>query len=184
MSQNYTTKSGLFLQFGTDKAIPETFGEFVMFGPNRVIEGYINLPTLSTTAATPTIVSNTAFFPALPGTELFIEKVEAVAEIGAVGGTSFNFGLIQADRLTIPTNYGTSLISAEVTATVAAAGNAQTYVTGTAHAGNLIGSGAAVATAPYYLTAFATGTYTAGLIKVRVFYHATSGIVTGSNIAQ
>lgn len=184
MAQNYTTKSNLFIQFGTDKANPELFGDYVVFGPNRIIEGLIDLTTLVTTAATPTIVSNTTWFPSLPAGQLFIEKVELVAEVGAASGTSFNIGLIQADRLTIPAGYGTSLINAEVTATLATAGMAQTYLQNTTHAGSLIGSAAAAATGPYYMTAYTTGTYTTGKIRVRVFYHALTPTVTGSNITQ
>lgn len=185
MAQNYTTASKLFLQFGTDKAIPETFGDYAMFGPNRIIEGIIDLTTLVTTAATPTIVSNTLLFPALPGTQLFIEKVELVAQVGAASGTSFNIGLIQAsDRTTIPTNYGTALVNAEVTATLATAGMAQTYFQNTTHAGGLIGSSAASATGPYYLTAYTTGAYTTGKILTRIYYHATQNTTTGSNITQ
>jgi hypothetical protein len=108
---------------------------------------------------------------------LFIEKVELVAETALAGGTSFNIGLIQLDRSTIPSGYGTGFIAAEVTATFAAAGNAVTYVTGTAKAGTFIGSSAAAATGPYYLTGFNTGTYTTGVLRVRIFYHAI-GVIT------
>lgn len=184
MAQNYRTKSNLFLQFGTDKAIPELFGDYVTFGPNRMIEGLIDLTTLVTTAATPSIVSYTTFFPALPAGQLFIEKVELVAEVGLASGTSFNIGLIQTDGLTIPTNYGTAFVNAEVTATLATAGMAQTYVQNTTHAGGLIGTAAASATGPYYLTAYTTGTYTTGKIRVRISYHALSPTTTASNITQ
>lgn len=190
MAQNYTTNSKLFLQFGTDKANPELWGEYVSFGANRVIEGVIDLVGtnytggLSTTAATPTIVSNTAFFPALPAGQLYIEKIEITAEVGSASGTSWNLGLIQMDRLTIPSGYGTGLISAEVAATFATAGQAVTYTVGTAHVGSLIGSQAAVATGPYYLTCFTTGTFTTGQLRTRIFYHARSPMVTGSNITQ
>lgn len=190
MAQNYTTKSNLFLQYGTDKAFPELFGEYVMYGPNRIIEGVLDLTGsaypagMSTTGATPTMISNTAFFPALPTGQLFIEKVEIVAEVAAASGTSFNIGLIQMDRLTIPSTYGTALIAAEVTATFATAGLSVTYFQNTSKAGGLIGSQAASATGPYYLTAFTTGTYTTGQLRVRIHYHGRGPMTTISNITQ
>jgi hypothetical protein len=57
------------------------------FGPNRVIEGLFDVTgasyptlTLSTSAGTPTIISNTMIFPAMPAGQLFIEKIEVVCE--------------------------------------------------------------------------------------------------------
>lgn len=190
MAQNYTTNSKLFLQFGTDKATPELWGDYAMPGGNRIIEGTLDLTGaaypggISTTAATPTIISNTTFFPVMPSGELFIEQIEVTSEITTVGGTSWNLGLIQLDRLTIPSGYGTGLIAAEVAATFAPAGKKVTYFNGVAKAGALIGSGPTLATGPYYLTAFNTGTFSTGQLKVRVYYHYVNPVVTGSNITQ
>lgn len=174
--QAYSTNSGLYLKFGTTIATPTTFGDYAMFGPNRCIEGTILLTGLSTTAATPSIVADNTFFPALPAGQLFIEAVEIVAETAVTGGTSFNIGLIQADRSTIPSGYGTGFIAAEVIATFAAAGNRVYYTQGVAKGGTFLGSSAASATGPYYLTAFNTGAVT-GTIRVRIFYHAI-GVIT------
>lgn len=190
MAQNYTTKSNLFLQFGTDKAQPEMFGEYVSFGPNRIIEGVLDLTGsaypagMSSTAATPTIISNTTFFPSLPTGEMIIEKIEVYGEVGTASGTSWNLGLIQADRATIPSGYGTSLISGEVAATYATAGVLTTYVAATTHAGSLIASQPAVATAPYYLTAYTSGTFTTGQLRIRIFYHALEPMTAKSNITE
>lgn len=190
MAQNYTTKSNLFLQFGTDKAQPELWGEYTQFGPNRIIEGVLDLTGsaypagMSTSSTVPTIISNTAFFPSLPSGELIIEKIEAFADVASASGTSWNLGLIQSDRLTIPSGYGTGLIAAEVNATFATAGLAVTYYENTAKAGTLIASQPAVATAPYYLTAFTTGTFTTGQIRLRVFYHTLQPMTVKSNITE
>lgn len=190
MAQNYM-EMGLFEQFGTDKAWPETFGEYVMYGPNRIIEGLLDVTgasyptlTLSTTAGTPTIISNTLLFPVMPAGQLFIEKVELVCETALTSGTSFNLGLIQLDRVTIPSGYGTGLIAAEVTATFDTAGKAVTYINGTSKAGALIGTGPTLATGPYLLTAFSTGTYATGKLRTRIFYHYIQPGVIGSNISQ
>lgn len=198
MVQNFLTNSNLFLQFGTDKAYPELWGEYVMFGPNRIIEGTLDLTgagypagAVSTTAATPTIISNTEFFVGSPqssglGTKgsIFIEKIEISAEIATASGTSWNLGLIQSDRATIPSGYGTSLISGEVAATYATAGLSTTYYQNTTHAGSLIGSGPAIATGPYYLTCYTTGTFTTGQLKVRIHYHTINPVGILANITQ
>lgn len=171
MANNWYNTDGLFIQYGTDKAIPETAGDFANLGSNRVFEVLIDLTTLTSTAA---IQSNTAIF--FSGTGFYIESVDAVAETAAAGGTSFSVGLIQADRATIPSNYSTAFINAEVTAAMTPAGKKVTYVNGTTNAGGLIGSSPAAATGPYYVTALAAGTFTTGKIRVRVNYHGIGTI--------
>lgn len=170
-TQNWTNKDGLFLQFGTDKSAIDTGGDYKTYGANRQAEVLIDLTTLTSTAA---IQSNTLIFPS--GSNLFIEKVEVIAEVGAASGTTFSVGLIQMDRSTIPSNYSTALINAEVTATVATAGMAQTYFQNTTKAGGLIGSFPASATGPYFITALSSGTYTTGKVKVRIYYHGVGTI--------
>lgn len=187
----YLDNMSLYTQFGTEKAWPETAGEYQMFGPNRVIEGLLDLTgasyptlTLSTTAGTPTIISNTEIFPAMPAGQLFIEQIELVCETAAAAGTSFNLGLIQMDRATIPSGYGTGLLSGVLTAVMDTAGKKVTYINGTTGSGVLIGTGPALATAPYYLTAYSTGTYTTGKLRYRIHYHYIQPGVIGANISQ
>lgn len=174
MAQNWFNNDGLFVQYGTDKAIPETAGDYMSYGANRVAEVLIDLTTLTTTAA---IQSNTTFFSAPPTGQLYIEKVELTVETASVGGTSFSVGLIQADRSTIPSNYSTAFVNAALQATTAAAGDLITLTTGVTSAGGLIGTQPANATGPYYITALAAGTYTAGKIRARIFYHGV-GVIT------
>lgn len=187
--QSLTTSSwmdpnrNLYLKFGTPKIAISTWGDYVAFGQNRVIEGVVDLSTI--TAGNTLIVSDVLFYPVLATGQLFIEKVEAVCETALTGGTSFSFGLIDSDRSTVPTNYNTAFINAEVTATFDTAGKAVTYVTGTSKAGGLIGSAPAVQTpiAPdlvnaYYLTVTTAGTYTAGKMRLRVYYHALDVAIT------
>lgn len=192
MAQNYTDNFGLYNQYGIDKAWPENFGEYQMWGPNRIIEGLLDLTGAaystgaSTSSTVPTVISNTSFFPAMSATygKMFIEKIEITCEEACASGTSWNLGLIQTDRTTIPSGYGTGLIAAEVTATFDTAGKAVTYINGTSKAGTLIGTGPAVATGPYLLTSFNTGTFTTGKLRVRIHYHPIISGVTGQNIAQ
>lgn len=190
MATNYLDNFGLYNQYGTDKAFPDNWGEYQAWGPNRIIEGLLDLTGAaystgaSTSAAAPTIISNTSFFPAMPSGKMFIEKIEITAEEAAVGGTSFNLGLIQTDRATIPSGYATSLIAAEVTATFDTAGKAVTYITGTSKAGALIGTGPTEATGPYYLTSHNTGTFSTGKLRVRIHWHPIIPGITGSNISK
>lgn len=171
MAQNWYNNDGLFLQYGTDKAIPETAGEFVNYGSNRVLEVLIDLTTLTSTAA---IQSNTTFFP--DGTNIFIEQVDVVVETASVGGTSFSVGLIQTDRATIPANYSTAFVNALVQASTAAVGDKVSLTTSVASAGGLIGSSPSATTGPYYITALAAGTYSAGKVRVRISYHGIGTI--------
>lgn len=168
---NWLNNDNLYIQYGTSLAVPETAGDFVNYGGNRVIEVLIDLTTLTSTAA---IQSNTTLFP--DGTNVFIEQVDIVTEVGAASGTSFSVGLIQTDRATIPTNYSTAFANAVLTATVATAGDKVSLTTGVATAGGLIGSSPASATGPYYITALSAGTFTTGKIRVRISYHGIGTI--------
>src|SRR6185437_9844851 len=164
---------GLYRQFGTQKAVPEVGGDFLSYGANRLIEVRIDLTKLTSTAA---IQSNTLFFPSPPSGQLYIESVEVVVETASTGGTSFSAGLIQSDRSTIPSNYSTAFVNALVNASTNAVGDKLTLTAGSTSAGGLIGSSPANATGPYYITALASGTYTAGLVVLRVNYHGIGTI--------
>lgn len=174
MAQNWLNKDGLFIQFGTDKTTNEAAGEFASPGnPNRIVECRIDLTTLTSTAA---IQSNTLIFPAPPAGQMFIERVELTMETASVGGTSFSCGLIQMDRATIPSNYSTAFINALVNASTNTVGDYISFTTGTASAGGLIGTSPANATGPYYITALSSGTYSAGVARVRILYHGIGSI--------
>src|SRR5882762_863486 len=172
-TNSFMTNSKLYLKFGTTKTATSPWGDFVSFGSNRVLEGVVDLTQV--TAGNTLIVSDVLFYPVLPTGQLFIEQVEAVTETAAVGGTTFDFGLVQDDRLTIPGGYGTAFISAQAIAGVNAAGKKIVYTNGVTSAGGLIGTAPAVQTpvAPnlgvgYYLTVSAVGTFSAGKIRLRV----------------
>lgn len=177
MAQNWTNNDGLFLQFGGDKAIPETAGDYLSYGANRVIEGTILLTSLSTTGL---IISNTTIFPAPPAGQLYIEAVELIVETAATTSSSatLDLGLIQMDRATVPTNYGTAFVNALAQTALTPVGVKLTLVNGSTGAGGLIGTSPANATGPYYITAATgTGTFTAGSVRYRILYHA-DGVIT------
>lgn len=171
MAQNWLDGDGLFRQYGTDKTTPEVAGEFKSYGNNRVVEVLVDISKLTTTAG---ILSYTEFFPA--GSNVFIEKVEAVCETAIATITTFSVGLIQTDQSTIPSGYSAAFISAEVAATFDTAGKAVTYLAAGTHAGSLIGTFPASATGPYYLSGLITGAAGTGKIRVRIYYHGVGTI--------
>lgn len=173
-SGNWMNSDGLYIQYGTSKAVPETGGDYLNYGANRVMEVLIDLTTLTSTAA---IQSNTTFFPSPPTGQLYIEKVELTVETASASGTSFSVGLIQADRATIPSNYSTAFVNALINASTNAVGDLITMSAGSTSAGGLIGTFPAAATGPYYITALSSGTYTTGKVRVRIFYHGV-GVIT------
>src|SRR6267378_3180604 len=171
---NWLDGDGRYRQYGTSKATPETGGDFLSYGANRVVEVSIDLTTLTSTAA---IQSNTTFFGTSVANQLYIEKVEVVVETASASGTSFSVGLIQkSDRATIPSGYSTAFVNALINASTNAAGDLITLSAGSTSAGGLIGSQPAAATSPYYITALSSGTYTTGKVKIRIFYHAVGTI--------
>ena len=176
MAQNWLNADGLFIQYGSDKAVVTPGGEFRSPGPNRCVELFIDLTLLTSTAL---ILSNTLIFPisSATGESTFIEKVEVVTEVGAVGGTSFSVGFIQMDRATIPSNYSTALVNAIIpTAFTDTPGSLITLSDDSTYAGGLIGSAPVTATGPYYFTALSSGTYSAGQVRVRIYYHGVGTI--------
>jgi hypothetical protein len=187
---SWFNNDGLFLQFGTQKANPETGGDYHMPGENREIEVSINLANLTTTA---TAQSITTFFPT--GSNVVIEEVQVFTEVGAVGGTSFSVGLgffSQGTNVTIGGNTyppvttidDIAFVNAMLTATVTSPGQKTVLAKGTTAAGNyiggtpgdLLGSTSSSTTQANYITAKAVGTFTAGIVKVRIKYHGIGTI--------
>jgi len=183
MAQNWLNKDGLFLQFGTDKTTAENWGEYAIDGENRVVEGFLDLTTLSTGSAS--ILSNNLIFPAPPTGQMIIDRVELTVETAATSGGSptLKVGLIQTDRSTVPSNYDHAFINGEVLTAMQTVGDRQIYVgsdsvpAGSTHGGTLIGSAPANATGPYYITAQAgSTTYTAGKVRIKIYYHGIGTI--------
>lgn len=161
----YNTNSGLYTKFGTEKAVPTTAGDYVYFGHVREMEITIDLTTLTTS---PVIQNDVTIFGA---PQFFIEEVIVDTEVGATGGTSFSVGLIGLDRTTVESN--TKFLAAAVIADHTTAGQKKSYTVGVATVGVGVGG---FATNPGYITALAAGTYTAGRVKVRIFYRGLGTI--------
>lgn len=175
----YFTNSGLLLKFGTTKAEAALWSEYVSFGSNRLIEGFVDLTKLSGFGTT-TILGDTEFFPAPSGAgQLYIEKVEVVCLTGATGSTAtFSLGLISAkDRSTIPSGYGTAFLNAATQTNLATQGKILTYDASTTQAGGLIGSTTSATNGPFLITGLAgTANFTAGQLWIRIYYHGYGSI--------
>lgn len=160
---NYLNNDGLYIKIGTTKATPNIAGEYKTYGDRRFIEAKIDLTALTTTNV---IQSDQLFFP----TGSRIEAVTITTLTAAATGTSalLNVGLVRTDRTTEVDFDG--ILAAATTANMTL-GNEVRQVKGGATAGALVGSGAQATANPAYLSAATTtGTYTAGLINVRVEY--------------
>lgn len=200
VSGSWFNNDGLMLQYGTQKAIPEPGGDYLMYGPNRVMEVVVDLTSLTTTAQ---VQSLTTFFPS--GLNYVVEEVICYADIGATTGTSFSIGLgyfsgstyanitnnVEQQGGASPTltaytgSYpgvtsisDTAFINAMTTTNVATLGNKITQNVGSTYAGGYIGQTSTTTTQPNYITAKSAGSaYTTGLIRVRIYYRGIGTIV-------
>jgi hypothetical protein len=179
-SGNWFNADGLYLEFGTTKPTLDDAGTYSWGGPNRCTEVLVNLVPLTATRA---IVSNNVFFPI--GTNIQIERVEVVTEVAGVGGTSFSLGLIGSDRTTVISD--TAFIAAAIVAEHDLIGETRIFVPGgiaggnyvaaTTEAGAYVGNYGTNPTQMGYITALAAGTYTAGRVRIRIYWHGV-GVIT------
>lgn len=175
---SWLDNDGKFRQYGTSKAIPETGGDFLAYGDTRIMEFTLTLANLT---ASPLVQSYTTFFPA-SNTQLFVEQVVVDVEVGAVGGTSVSVGtgFMTPGTLTNPPAVtaisNTAFVNALVTASINTPGQKIIMTNGTASAGGYIGTTSADQTHKNYVTALAVGTFSAGQIKVRIFYRGFGNI--------
>lgn len=167
MVATWLNNDGLYRKFGPLKVVPGTGGEYRTLGDWREIELLITMATLTTT---PVIQSDEVFYPL----GMRLQEVEVYTETAAVGGTSFSVGLMSTDRATVTGNglSNTYFLSAVVIADHNATGEKTIY---TAPAAGNLGTGVATpSTVPGYITALAAGTYSAGVLKVRIRYYKQS----------
>lgn len=169
---NWLNPDGLFVQYGTSKAIPTTVGDYLSYGETREIEMTVTLA--GTAAGATTILGNTTFFPS----NVFVEQVEMDVETAGAGGTSFSIGTMRLDRTTTG-SAGTafnSFINGEVLATITPAGKKVLYTGGSTAAGVLIGTTTNFTDNGVYITLTNVGTFTNGVIKVRIKYRGIGTI--------
>ncbi len=160
---------GLYRQYGTTKAIPETGGDYLKYGEYRSQEYTIDLTTL-TPFGTNIIQSNTTFIPG----GVYVESVEIDVEIAAVGATAtFSVGLIANDRSTVSS--ATGFVNAVAVGSLTQ--GAKIILTGgSAGAGGYIGTTTGTPNTGYLIAQSGTAVFTAGKVKVRINYRTTSTI--------
>jgi hypothetical protein len=226
----WTNQDGLYLQFGTQKAVPEIGGDYLSYGPNRIFEQYIPLgttlafgtggltvpicPTSFSGTSTPIaagIQSLTNLFPLqttapnttssgafdFTATQLFIEWVEIETIVAAVGGTSLAVGLATINPanqqfVQVTPNAGVQLVNGLLTANMNAIGKKVTFyqpgTTTDSVPASVAGGGSWIGAVPLvtnsitplptnaYISSIATGTFTDGLLKLRVGYNIIGNI--------
>lgn len=166
---NWLNNDGLYIQYGTTKAIPEVAGDYLSYGDTREIELTITPSTLTTT---PVIQSNTTFFPS----NVFIESITTdVENVALAGGTSISIGAMNLDRSSVLSN--TEFLAAAPIADHTVVGAQKVYTGGVTGAGVGVGTITSFASGGAYITALAAGTYTgAGTLKVRIRYRGIGTI--------
>jgi hypothetical protein len=230
VSGQWFNPDGLYLQYGTQKAVPEVGGDYLVYGETREIEQLIPLvpmqltasgqpvpaPAQTTfsgtgTAAAAGIQSLTTLIPlqqtapmitTTSGTlifnnpQIFIEEVTIEGLITSAGGTSISVGLVTASPGTpnssfaqVAPNAGVQIVNGLLAANMVAGQRVSFTQPGTtglvwsvgatpvAGGGTWVGVNMPLVTnaitplpTSAYLSTIQTGTFTNGLIKLRMRY--------------
>lgn len=162
MPGSWLNPDGLYLEYGTTKAIPTTGGDFRSPGSSRTLEFNIDISTLGTSASILPI--DTTFFPA----GVFIDSVILEAQTAVTGITSLSVGAIQLDRSTnIADNaFADAVVLADLD------GQGETKVMYGPPAAGAAGTkvGTTFGAFPAYFTAKRAGSAGTGIVKVTVRY--------------
>ena len=163
-TQTWLNADGLYLTSGVDEGVAQTVGEYDQPGPRHVIEVIIDLDSLPTLASGNTqIQSDTITLPK----GALIEKVDViVTEVTAGTNANLNVGLVKLDRTTVYDADG--ILAAADAFNASALGLVTEYLVGTTEVGSAVGT---VLTESCYITAAPeTADWTAGVVKVRIYY--------------
>jgi hypothetical protein len=160
----YLDNAGLYRKYGTEKTAANKVGEYRTDGANRIIE--IKGLDLTTLVAGDAIISDTLFFPK----NWILERAEIWTKTAATTASSatLNVGVIDLDRTS---NLDEDAILDNVAiADMNADGEYNQKVGPAADTGlGVVADKDTVLTAPKYITAgTSTGTYTAGVIDIRL----------------
>jgi len=170
----WTNADGLKIDYGVTEATSQNTsytpgGEYKSFGPRRVSEQVIDLTKMNA-FGTVTILNDKAFF----GAGWVPEEVELETVVAATGATAtLSVGLVRNSNRSTAIS-ATAFINAAAIATFAAVGTKLTFTAGSTAAGANIG----VATTFDALWTVTVGTadFTAGKVKVRVFWRPSVAI--------
>lgn len=172
----WQNSDGLRVKFGTDEGTSTHPAGSYSLGDEQVIEVVI---TLSELTATETILNDAVWVPA----NSHITRVEVMTLVAAATGTAIDVGLIDQDYSTEIDYNG--FLAAYATATMNAVGEVNTlYEVGSSPTTGLTTVGALVGqevTNTGYISASRTDAtaFTAGKIKLKIFYVPTGIDVTG-----
>lgn len=169
---NWMNADGLFLQFGTSKAVPTTMGDYLSYGEWRDIEFTLNLGAAPLSTAGTYIIGNTTFL----GTNIFLESMNYNVEVAGAGGTSIAIGTRRMDRVT---DISTTNLSPGNAVIAVASLTAGANVTTFSGAGTLMGTTITTSQFPdgaAYVTVTTAGTFSAGTVKVRLRYRGVGTI--------
>lgn len=153
MGYETNAKRGTISHYGPRSTDEKFGGKYRTDGETETVEwvfSYDDLPAASTSALAQSIPANS-----------FIESARIVTTTPFAGGTSYNFGLAEAD--------GTVIDADGIDAAVAAAAMSSVGETVLCD-GALVQATAGIGSAAGQLTVAATGTYTAGEARVIIKY--------------
>lgn len=156
---SYINKDGLVIFFPSDNRSAKgtySYGETPSAGEFRIEEFVVDLTKASATLT----ALNFAIAPLARNS--IIEEVDVTAEVAAVGGTSVTIGTVDLTGATVA---AAGLVSAMITTSIDTLGERNVLNKGSTYAGTLIGT---LLTKPQYVAVNVSGTFTAGLLRVRV----------------
>ena len=163
----WINNDGLRLRYGTEKATPTKAGDYLSYGEDRTIELFIDISTLTTTAA---IQDYATVIPA----GVFVDSVILEATTAAATITSLSIGAVKLDYSTnIADN---AFADAVVVADLNGAGETKVLTGPPASGGAGTKVGTTFGSDAGYITAKIAGSAGTGVIKVLIKYRGVPPI--------
>jgi hypothetical protein len=163
MTNTWLDSDGLYHKFGTTKTTANTAGEYEFDGALHFMECTIDLTTLGATNGG-NILSDVTELPS----GVIVSEIQLLTETAATGsGAVLNLGLIRQDRTT-ELDFNGFVAALAVTA-FATLGTKVVINVGSTGAGALLGT--VLANAGLLVADYDTAAFTAGKLKVRIFYY-------------
>lgn len=153
---------GLYVKFGTEEAQVGKAGMYRTAGPQQMCE--LTISDLTALTTTGVIQDYNVVLPK----NARIEKVEVITTTAVTSGGSatLDIGLIRTDTSTAYDDDG--LVAALALTSFDSAGETAALTVGSTSAGALIGT--TLANNGYLVASYNTAAFTAGAIKVRIYY--------------
>lgn len=153
---------GLYVKIGTEEATAGKAGSYRTTGPQQMVELFLS--DMTTVPASPAILDYNTVVPK----NARIEKVEIITQTAVTSGGSavLNVGLFRTDTTTELDYNG--LIAAVPIASFNAAGEVYTSTINDTYVGALVGT--TLAYNGYLTVDYDTASFTAGAIRIRIYY--------------